>query len=169
MHSKNQFQSNIVRFIVEGAAEQTTRSLELLRAIETTVQVNDMLAESFEQSNHRISKAIEAICGRPTDNPKSPIDADGAIRASIEQTLDVSIAILGKMESARESAGKDNDLCHDDGVVESFDKVIAALTEAHETMNELNWAIMEHDADRSPLSGKGPFKSVDELIAALTQ
>src|SRR5690625_16993 len=134
MHSNNQFQSNIVRFIVEGAAEHTARSLELLRAIETTVQVNDMLAESFEQSTHRLCKAVEVICGRSPESPERPIDADGTIRASIEQTLDATLAILERLGIARQAAVRDDDLRHDDGVVESFDKVIEALEDAHEAI-----------------------------------
>lgn len=167
MHGNNQFQSSVVRFIVDGVAEQTARSLELLRAIETTVQVNQMLTEAFEQNNARLSAAIAEICSRQADQPQEPIDADSTIRASIEQTLDTTNSIVSRLKGARLSAVEDGDLCHEDGVVESFDLLINALVDAHEALNELNWAIMEHDADRSPVSGKGPFKSAKDLLATL--
>lgn len=167
MHSNNRFEPGLVRYIVEGAAHESARSLELLRAIEITVQVNEMLSESFEQIARRFTQAVEAICGRKVDVTKGPIDADSTIRASLETTLDILNQLGLRIESGRRSALIDDDLRHDDGVVESFDRTISAISEAHAILNELNWAIMEHDADHAPLSGKGPFKTVDELLAAI--
>lgn len=169
MQSKNRLEPGLVRYIVEGAAQESARSLELLRAIEVTVQVNELFTESFEHIAHRLSMAVESICGRPADNPAEPIDSDGTIRASLETTLEVLCLIAGRMDVVRKSAVNDRELREDDGVVESFNKAIAAVIEAHAIINELNWAIMEHDADRSPLSGKGPFRSAKELLAALCE
>ncbi len=168
MRSRDTFQPKVVRYIVQGAAQEAARSLELLRAIETTVEVNNLIAEAFEHINHRITASIEAVCARPSENPAEPIDADGSIRAMAEQALDVFCSAVQTMSSKRDAALRDGDLSHEDGVVESYDRVMEALTDSHGLINELNWAIMEHDADRSPLSGKGPFTSAKELLAALS-
>lgn len=169
MRSRNGFRPNIVRYIVEGAAQESARSLELLRAIETTVDVNHMIADVFGQISGRITAAIEAVCLRPSDNPVSPVDADGSMRAAGEQALDAIEAVIERMSQKRRGTALDETLSEDDGVVESYDRVIEALTECHGLINELNWAIMEHDADRAPLSGKGPFKSAKDLLAALCE
>ncbi len=169
MHSNNHFESGLVRYIVEGAAQESARSLELLRAIELTVQVNEMLSESFEQISRRFTLAVEDICSRDPYTSKHHIDADSSIQASLETTLNILEQLKLRMISARRSAVADNELLHDDGVVESFDRVVLAISDAHSILNELNWAIMEHDAERAPLSNEGPFKTAKELIAAITK
>lgn len=169
MHSNDRFETRLVRFIVEGAASESARSLELLRAIEATVQVNELLAESFEQITNRFAQAVEKICGRDASAPNAAIDPDGAIQTSLETTLDTLALLVDCMKGERESAVRDDNLHSDDGVIESIDRAISSVTEAHSMLNELNWAVMEHDADRSPLSGKGPFRSAKELLAALSE
>ncbi|AWB32686.1 hypothetical protein DBV39_02000 [Orrella marina] len=125
-----------------------------------------MLAERFEQTNARMLDAIEQLCGKSGRSQGEMLDESGEIQTSFEQTLDAISMIIDQQRAARESAVRDRELNHEDGVVESFDRFISALIEAHDLINELKWAIMEHDADRSPSSGKGPFRSAKELLAS---
>lgn len=167
MHSQNKIQPGLVRFIAEGAAQDSARSLDLLRDIELTVEVNETVSEQFETLVERLKHATETICNKPTDSGDELIDKDGNVQSILERTLDVMEKLRDHMFAKRQSADEDRALRPDDGVVESFDRVITGICHAHDSINELIWAVLEHDADCSPLSGKGPFTSVDDLLAAI--
>lgn len=167
MHSPNKIQPGLVRFIAEGAAQDSARSLDLLRDIELTVEVNETLFEQFETIAERVKHATEAICAKPIPNDGEMIDKDDNVHDTLGHTLDVLQRLHDLMVSKRQAANADHALRPDDGVVESFDQIIAGISHAHDAINELLWAILEHDADCSPLSGKGPFTSVDDLLAAI--
>lgn len=157
----------MVRFIAEGAAQDSARSLGLLRDIELTVDVNETLSEHFETLAERNKHATEVVCNKPAGGADQVIDMDGSLQGTLEHTLELLETLRGIMLSKRQSASRDRALRSDDGVVESFDQVIAGICHAHSSINELLWAVLEHDADCSPLSGKGPFGSVDELLASI--
>lgn len=161
------FEAGFVRYFVDTAAFESARSLELLRAIEKTVHLNTILTETFTRIAHYASRATEAICNREIEPDQAELDADGSVKAHIESAMGNLESLVSELRGAYHSAQADGELRIGDGVVESFEGVIAAIADAHNCLNELNWAIMEHDADRSPLSGKGPFRTVDELLAAL--
>lgn len=167
MQNQKSVQAGIIRFIVEGAAQDSTRSLDLLRDIETTIDVNEMFAEQFETMTERCNHAIGTICNKSTNDSKTEIDKDGALQDILDRTMDVLEKLHDDFSARRLLAKRDHALRADDGVVESFDRVLVGVRAAYDSMNELVWAVLEHDADCSPLSGKGPFKSVDELLAAI--
>jgi hypothetical protein len=161
------FEAGLVRYIVEGAAFESARSNALLRAIENVNQRNAFIAESFERIAHGVSEAAVAICKETVSEADEPIDADGSVADSIDRTMGKLFTLWEIMKRAHRSAVEDKDLRDEDGVVESFARVIAAVSDAHNALNELKWAIMERDGNLSPRSGKGPFKTVDDLFASL--
>lgn len=167
MNSQHRIQPGILRFVAEGLAQDSARSLDLLRSIEITVEVNEILSEQFETIAERSKHATEAICAKSPSGEEDAIDKDGSVQELLDRTLDVLEQLQDQMKARCSSARGDQKLRPEDGVVESFVKVIDAMHDAHDAMNEFKWAILEHDADCSPLSGKGPFKSVDDLLAAI--
>ena len=167
MRSQKKIQPGLVRFIAEGAAQDSARSLDLLRDIEVTVEVNETLSEQFVTLAERNRHATEAICKKTPNGSDEIIDKDGKLQDVFEHTLDVLGQLHEGIQAKRQSANGDHQLRPGDGVVESFDRVISSIREAHESLNELFWAVLEHDADCSPLSGEGPFTSVDDMLASL--
>lgn len=168
MNRDHRFSSRLVRYIVEMAAYDSARSLDLLKAIEVTVESNETLRETFLQISHQVPKITEIICGRQCESEDNVIDADGEIRKALESAMDNLSAMSIELKQRRAYAAADSNLRNDDGVVESFDQLIESIADAHDTLNEVNWAVMEHDADASPRSGKGPFRSARELIESLS-
>lgn len=168
MNRSHRFASDFVRFIAEAAASDSARSLDLLHAIEITVDVNETLRDTFAQIAHRAHKITENVCGRQHESEKDIIDVSGEIRQSLESTMSNMSLIATNLKRRRGHAVRDISLRNDDGVIESFNQVIESIADAHNALNETSWAIMEHDADLSPRSGKGPFKTAKELIAALS-
>lgn len=167
MNSQYRIQPGVLRFVAEGSAQDSARSLDLLRDIEITVEVNEILAEQFETIAERNKHATEAICNKTPGGIDDALDKDGSIQDLLDRTLSVLEQLQDHIQAKRQSAIEDQQLRSEDGVVESFDKVVESIREAHGAMNELMWAVLEHDADCSPLSGKGPFTSVDDLLAAI--
>ena len=166
MQGPIKFQSQVVRFVVEGVQYESARSLDLLRDIESTLEVNQMLTQSFESFDIKLTQTIKLVCEADPLDQKDMVDPDGSFAATFDRGLDSMTSIMAVLAAKRESALQNPALRVDDGIVESFDRVIGAAKAAHGSLNELNRAVMEYDADRAPLSGKGPFRSVEELIAS---
>lgn len=57
MNSQHRIQPGILRFVAEGLAQDSARSLDLLRSIEITVEVNEILSEQFETIAERSKHA----------------------------------------------------------------------------------------------------------------
>ncbi|KAB0597979.1 hypothetical protein [Castellaniella defragrans] len=168
MQNQKRVQVGLVRFVVEGAAQDSARSLDLLRDIETTVEVNAMLSELFGTVAERCKTATRAICAKDVHAANEPIDDDGGrLHDIFDHAMSVFESLYGIISSRQKSAISDRSLRPDDGVVESFEQVLINLKDAHDSLNEMLWAVLEHDANLSPLSGKGPFTSVADLMAAI--
>ncbi|MFJ0381005.1 hypothetical protein [Bordetella bronchiseptica] len=158
------FQAGLVRHIVDGAKVDSARSLDLLRAIEDTVDANNVFARTFSALASNCAGATESICNISIEKRKE-IDADGAICTGIESAIDRLRDLVGVLQRKRAAAVADTQLRNEDGVASSFESAISAILNARDELNELKWAVMEHDADLAPIVG--PFDSVEQLISAL--
>lgn len=167
MNSDRRFSAGLIHYVVDMAAYDSARSLDLLKAIDVTVQDNEALRETFQQISLQVPKLTEAICNRMVSSEDATIDNDGQIQSALETAMQHLRSISHHLGRRRAYAAADQNLRPDDGVIESFDAVIEAITDAHDALNEFNWAVMEHDADASPKSGEGPFKSAKELLESL--
>lgn len=168
MYREKRVQSGLVRFVIDGAAQDSARSLNLLRDIEVTVDVNDALSEQFETMAERCRTSAKTTCDKDGANDvNGAIDKDSRLHNVLDETIDVLDRLYDHMEAKCQAARRDPSLRPDDGVAESFDKVLAGIRDAQGALNELLWAVLEHDADSSPLSGKGPFRSVAALLDAI--
>jgi hypothetical protein len=164
MHMKI-FQVGLVRHIVDGAKSDSARSLDLLRAIEDTVDTNDVLARTFAALAGNCASATESICALDRDRRKE-IDADGAICTGIESAIERLTSLVELLATKHAAALADRQLRAEDGVASSYEATIKAIRDACVELDELKWAVMENDADLSPLAG-GPFKDVELLLSAL--
>ncbi|HLS50992.1 MAG TPA: hypothetical protein VK032_03225 [Burkholderiaceae bacterium] len=95
------------------------------------------------------------------------LDKNKEVHQVLETAMQQLSTMYAHVAQQRDDAAKDASLEDAEGVVESFDLLLEATTKAHKSLNDLNRAIMEHDANASPRSGKGPFKSAKDLIESL--
>jgi len=159
------FQAGLVRHIVDGAKIDSARSLDLLRAIEDTVDTNEVLERTFSALALHCASAVESICSIDHAERK-PIDADDAISAGIESAIKRLGDLLALLAKKHEAAIGDRQLRAEDGVASSYERAIASIRNACCELDELKWAVMENDAEVSPLAG-GPYDDVEQLFAAL--
>jgi len=165
MHTKT-FDPALVRYIVSDTQQRSARSLDLLRAIENTVAINTIIADSFEMAADHTARATESICGAQLSIRKV-IDEDGSVVTNIDSAIDILAEAIPILERKREAALNDPQLSLEDGVAESYDKALEALREVCEHTNELKWAILENDADLSPTVPGGPYENVEDFLASL--
>jgi len=112
-----------------------------------------------------IAKFDQAVAGDPTMDPEERIsDALGHIEASIGAFIKYLVEkqshvlkLLGV--KARSSA------VHRDGVVQELNKLIAAMSDLRDSLLDLRWAIMDHDAD-AETEVFGPYKTIADLRAS---
>lgn len=133
--------------VLSGAA----RELSYLQAIEQTLdallwdqKVLKMAAEFAVETSDRIKRT----------EPKEQLDKDGSLvglfgqaQAKVEEYY---LALIKK----RDAALADPALTEEDGVAEAYTDTIALAADLHNALNDLRWAIMEHDAALSPTDGK---------------
>jgi hypothetical protein len=159
------FQAGLVRHIVDGAKIESARSLDLLRAIEDTVDTNEVLERTFSTLARHCASAVEAICNIPPSERKS-IDADASICIAIESSIKYLADLLDLLAKKHMAAVSDCQLRSEDGVAESYERTIASIQNACGELDELKWAVMENDAEISPIAS-GPYDDVEQLFAAL--
>lgn len=139
--------------------------LELLRRIEKTLNVNAHLESKM---CFLIDHAQMLLPSLRKETANKPLDASGE---ACEALLKAERSLAGFTENLSKcvvSARADNELVGDyeESVVTSFERVITVLAELHNTLSEIRWTVLEHDADLEEATGK-PFSSVQELMESL--
>jgi hypothetical protein len=142
--------------IVSGSA----RSLELLRAIDGTLSWLVRLTENFYTDAKFAVSATEDILSLPNQ-----IDGDHEITGTLENAQAAVYEVYELLIRKRGFARSDKQLKLEDGVDTAFTEAIVAAAELHNVLNELRWALLEHDADLSPISR--PYSDSGELLKAL--
>lgn len=152
-----------VRSFCESVSAETTKSLDVLKAIETTVFWLSLIQDKAGADFRLAAKVTEAI---KACDYADPIDAEGKLAALIEATAlvlnDLYNALISKREAARKAAeldGEDKEL-----IVDEYTSAIAAVADLHNTMTDLRWAVMEHDADLEKDTGK-TYADIDKMFA----
>jgi hypothetical protein len=154
-------QINTLRSFGQRVEFEATRSVELLKAIDDTIYACAVFKDTINaiaKEAHTLIVSLKHVDG--------PIDKDGSSLKNLETARDALGAAYGRFAAMRESAGQDSRLSADDGVVEAFDSLLDCVADAHNIINELCWAVGEHDADLdTPLEGE--FESADDLFKAM--
>lgn len=140
---------------------QATRSVDLLRAIDDViygccVERDQLIA--LTGAAHEFIQALRRV--------ETVVDPDGTVLKNLEQARDALDAAYKAHQRRRESAARDPRLNSDDGVVDAFDGLLDAMAAAHNALNDLCWALGEHDADFDEVLD-GEFASADAMIKAL--
>ena len=124
-----------------------TRSLRLLKDIEETIS-----SLCYDQ---RYYGALTSITKETAENiRKAPLnkllDQDGSIEEKLLRGQNAAHNLYNKLIEKRKSAISDPQLTDEDGVVDEFTRTIEIVADMHNSINELRWALGEHEADLSP-------------------
>lgn len=156
--------TDVVRHYGKGVAEQSELSLSLLRAIDDTVE---WLASMQKEAASGVTMGEEILKTLHNCKRERVIDAAGELH-------DLYVMVEGKLKEVvkalkhkRAAAERDHRIKkHQDDLVAEFDGAILAVSELHDTLVELRWAVAEHDADLEKPTGK-VFANAKDLFAAL--
>lgn len=147
---KCEVSSASLTFFGDDALAGATRSLDLIRKIETTIATLCYDQTFFGNVGNFARAAAETVAN---SGAKGPIDSEGTAVARLLETQE-KVSDLHKHFSRRlKSAREDDRLTSEDGVFDEFVRVIEIVKEAHNAINDLRWAILEHDADLDKPSG----------------
>lgn len=145
---------------VEAEAQ---RSLELLRAIEKTVENVVGMSKVFEG----IAESVRDLAGRiVVGDEKAELDPDGKNVEVFATGQAVCEELLARFERCLDSARADARLREDDGVAAAYEQAIAAVRDLVGAMEDLIVAITVHDGAASGPASE-PFTCADDLIAFL--
>ena len=154
-----------MRHYGQGVSEQGDLSLQLLKAIDATVNwLGDIhnAAASAADMGEGLLKTLQG-CAR-----ERPIDDDGELRELYLKVEHKTKAVVDVLTSKLELAKSDRRL-HDhhlDSLISEFNRAIEAVAALHDMLIALRWAIAEHDADLEAPVG-APCSSADEFFKSV--
>ena len=160
---KSDFKSAFSAF-GDSVSAAGTANLELLRAVDSTVRSLTTLVD--------LGNALDRGTGDHADRiraglPTTAIDLGGEIAAKYEAAENKIADLVALLKSGRQSALDDRALdgVNRESVVEAFQLAVDVYSRLFASLEELRWAILEHDADLSETSG--PFQNAEDLIVSL--
>ncbi|WP_150574529.1 hypothetical protein [Pandoraea aquatica] len=140
---------------------EAARSVDLLKAIDDTIYACEQQRRMMEQFTGAAGEFVQSL--KRTDHA---IDEDGSVLAALEAARDAIHQVYAQHKRKREAAAGDHRLCEDDGVVDAYDQLLDGIASAHTALNDLCWALGEHEADFDKVL-EGEFSTAEELIEAL--
>jgi hypothetical protein len=144
-----------------GAQSLVVRNLELLRAIEDTV--DGLVADTDLVTS--ISRTYSELKSKLLQNT-TEIDPSGRICAVLDKASSSCVRIHNDAKNRHVSARLDPQVRPDDGLVEAYNEFVSAVNELHDTIEELSDWISTHDAVLQPTTGQ-TFETVDTLFDSL--
>lgn len=139
------------------------RNLQLLQAIENTVNRLGSDTKLLGGIADGFAELMEAVQKSNSDNP---LDPQGFVCTSLQNSSDAASRIYARATGARQSACDDKALRPDDGVVEAFDEYLAAVASVHDLIEQIKDWIEIHDAALEPSTGV-TYSDVNALFEAL--
>ncbi len=154
-----------VRQFCESVSESTTKNIRLLKAIEQTVDWLVWLQSRTKADADFAAKAAEHL--KNCERVKA-VDEDGTLCSLFEEVESglerLRQLLIEKHDAARKSPELKGE--HGDAVVDEYTASITAVSDLHNLMCDLRWAVGEHDADLEQPSGPA-ICSPEELKAYL--
>jgi|GEM_PF-1248912 len=144
-----------------GAQSLAVRNLELLRAIEDTL--DGLIADT--DLVRSISRTYSELKSKLLPNT-SEIDPSGRICAVLDKASSSCVRIYNEAKSRHIFVRCDSHSHLDDGLVEAYNEFVSAINELHDTIEELSEWITTHDAVLQPTTGQ-TFENVDSLFDSL--
>lgn len=153
---------------VDAGAAQATVNLALLKAVESTVDALYSERRLFSGLLETAESLQEGFGSNFNRAPKDQLDPDALATDACEkaeQHLNEYRRILAlKLQSAKDDPALRGDLR--EAVVDAYEQTIRVVVELERVLNEIRWAVMEHDADFEPTIGPAT-SDVDEFLRNL--
>ncbi|PXX14760.1 hypothetical protein C8R27_11344 [Nitrosomonas ureae] len=136
--------SGIENFVHEVSAE-SERNIGILKDIELTLSFVNRLAAELH-SDTKFAKKLKS----DIDKLKFEIDPDNVIVPRYERAQSDVCSIYNELIQKRTAARGNPFLADEVALEESYSTAISAAAELQNSLNDLRWHILEHDADLSP-------------------
>lgn len=154
--------SDVVRLYGQGQSDKGDLNLTLLRQIDETV---NWLASMRNEAASGVGMGAQILQTLTSCTRERPIDPDGKLRdlyAQVESKLKEAVDILRRK---RASAQRDTRLPnhHAESLVGEFDGAIGAISELHDIIVSMRWAVAEYDADLEKPVGTAHASAEDFL------
>lgn len=145
-----------LRDFTAGVNAETARSLELLRAIESTLVWLQHLTGQL-RNNVAFAEKVNASL----DGKSGVIDPDNSIQTELESTQKHVEELYGVLISKRQHGRNDRQLTEEDGIEDAYAEAIAAAADLNNAINTLRWNIGEHDIDAAKTAPSKTYPAVD--------
>lgn len=140
-------------------------SLYYLREVDAAVDAATDVRNDAQTAQRAIKQFLSHLaesggCEKPID----PADKLATISAAAEAAVKKTIRALQGHEGSWEGSSISAE--HAEDVSEGNKEAIVALQKLHDSMVDLRWAVIEHDADLEEPEGEA-FDNVEGLVASL--
>lgn len=136
----------------------TERGLALLQTVDPTLAVLNTDRRRVEQMNRAAGIFVEQIKDAP-----GPIASDTDLIELFDKVRDYLGNAHQLLEARRHEALNMPSRRKHDGVAEAYALLIGATAELHNRLNELSWAIGEHNADFEKPTGKA-YTDIEDMF-----
>lgn len=121
---------------------EAVRSLDLLRAIDGTIESLVLLRRQMNAFSETVESHIKSVLAET-----KVVFEEDAIIPTLEQSQDILRSIHDGLQGQLKSAKNSTQLHSDDGVDDAYAQAIEAVIGYNATIERLRWSILEHNAD----------------------
>lgn len=139
----------------------TARSLSLLRDIDLAIDTCDML-----RREHDAHIGLFDACVKKLHRLEAPLPEE-AVLPHLEQAQVSLEESYNELKLRRRSAVQAPELQEDDGVVEAFDMLLETVSSLHNKIEEVRWAVLEHNADMDKSSKSCVLTDPEDIASFL--
>lgn len=139
-------------------------SLPLIKAVDNTIDalasIQKMLTPFIRLASMEAEKIYQCENGKP-------IDADGIISEHLLKNESNLNEAYTHFSECLKAAYADQELTghNESSVVDEYNNTLEVFVELHDATRDLRWAIMEHDANVSEVTGE--FDNIEDLMKHL--
>jgi len=148
---------------IASHANESLRSLQVLRAIEDTISAltyDRKFYKEFAEVAEGFAKNVKG------GNPVKILDPNGDLEATLARAQQAAKDLYESLITRRSLAEEDPEVNDEDELVDEFTRTISVLADLHNKINDLRWAVGEHDADLEK-PGSKHLKNAAEIEDAL--
>jgi len=147
---------------VVSHANESLRSLKVIRAIEETISALSYDSKFYKEFADVAGKFAQDVRGAKATKP---LDPQGKLEEVLARAQQSAKDLYDSLVSKRRYAEQDPNVNDEDCLVDEFTKTIAVLADLHNKLNELRWAVGEHDVNVSSDGDKNSrtFTSAEEV------
>lgn len=150
----------IEEFVGE-VSDESVRIIGILKDVALTLSFVNRLAAELHSDTKFAKKLIADIDKLPFE-----IDPDDVIVPRYEKAQSDVCNIYNELIQKRTAARENPFLVDEEAIEESYTTAISAAAELQNSLNDLRWHILEHDADYSQEST--PYSNIDDLLRDLS-